>query len=76
MRLGADVAGGFRDSWVSSDAGMDVAGRKKEPLVEVRSRADVFLTRTATIGLVAGSDVLERRDVSLAVVFGLNFHRD
>lgn len=75
VRLGADVAGGVRDSFVSSDAGNDVAGRKKEPLLEVRTRADFFVTHSATIGLVGASDVIERRDVSLALVLALNFTR-
>jgi hypothetical protein len=44
--FGADVAGGVRDTWVSSDLGMDVAGYKNEPLLEVRTRADVPMPRT------------------------------
>lgn len=71
--FGADVAGGVRDTWVSSAAGMDVAGRKNEPLLELRSRADVWLTTSTTIGVMASTDVLERRDVSLGAVFALNF---
>jgi hypothetical protein len=73
--FGADVAGGVRDTWVSSDAGNDVAGRKGEPLLEVRSRADFFITPTATLGVVASTDLIERRDVGLGAVFALHFMR-
>ena len=73
--VGADVAGGLRDTWVSSYAGMDVAGRKNELLLEVRSRADVWLTSTITLGAVASTDVLERRNVSLGAVLALQFTR-
>lgn len=73
--IGADVAGGVRDTWVSSDLGMDVAGRKNEPLLEVRSRADLWLTKTMSLGAVASTDVLERRNVSLGAVLALHFTR-
>jgi len=73
--FGADLATGVRDTWVSSDAGMDVAGRKDETLLEVRSRADFWLTRSATLGAVASTDLLERRDVSFGAVFALHFSR-
>lgn len=73
--VGADVAGGVRDTMVSSDLGPDVAGRKNEALVEVRGRADVFLTRTLTLGVVASTDVIERRNVSLGAVLSLHFTR-
>jgi hypothetical protein len=71
--FGADLASGLRDTWVSSDRGMDVAGRKNELLLEVRSRADIFLTSSLTIGAVAGTDVLERRNVSIGAVLALQF---
>jgi hypothetical protein len=71
--FGADLAGGLRDSWVSSDAGNDVAGRKNEPLLELRSRADVWLTSSTTLGAVLSSDVIEHRDVAVAAVFALHF---
>jgi hypothetical protein len=73
LLVGADVAGGVRDTWVSSDLGMDVAGRKNEPLLELRSRADVQLTPRTAIGAVASMDLIERRDLSVAAVFALQF---
>jgi hypothetical protein len=71
--FGADLAGGLRDTWVSSDLGMDVAGRKNEGLLEVRSRADVWLSQSMTFGVVAATDVIERRDISLGAVLSLHF---
>ena len=73
LRFSGDVAGGMRDTWVSSDAGMDVAGRKKEPLVELRTRVDFRMSPSTTIGAVAATDLRERRDVSLGLVFALDF---
>lgn len=73
--VGADLAGGVRDTWVSSDRGQDVAGRKNEPLLETRARADIWLTRSMTIGAVASTDLIERRNVSLGAVLSLNFTR-
>lgn len=73
FRVGGGFAAGMRDTWVESDAGMDVAGRKYHPLLEVRSRIDYRITRTALIGATASSDVIERRDVSVALVFSLDF---
>jgi hypothetical protein len=73
--VGADVAAGMRDTWVSSDLGMDVAGRKNEALLELRSRADVRMSPSTTLGVVATSDMLERRNVSLGAVFALHFAR-
>lgn len=75
LMFGADAALGLRDSWVSSDLGPDVAGRKGEALLEVRSRVDMFITRSMTVGAVASTDLLERRNVSLAAVLSLNFTR-
>jgi hypothetical protein len=71
----ADLAAGVRDSWVSSDLGPDVAGYKNEPLLELRSRGDVWLSSSTTLGLVASTDVRERRDVAVAAVFALHFTR-
>jgi hypothetical protein len=71
--LGADVAAGVRDTWVASDQGMDVAGFKNEPLLELRSRADVRMTRSTTFGAVAATDVFDRRNVSFGAVFALRF---
>lgn len=75
LMFSADAALGLRDSWVSSDLGPDVAGRKGEPLLELRSRVDMFVTRSMTVGAVASTDTLERRNVSLAAVLSLNFTR-
>ncbi len=75
LMFSSDLAAGVRDTWVSSDAGNDVAGRKKAPLVELRGRADVWLSSTTTIGAVAAADMLERRDVSVGLVFALHFTR-
>jgi hypothetical protein len=75
LMFSSDLAMGVRDTWVSSDAGSDVAGDKKALLVELRGRADVWLSSTTTIGAVATSDMLERRDVSLGLVFALHFTR-
>ena len=75
LMFGVDAAIGIRDSWVSSDLGPDVAGYPFEPLLEMRTRADVFLTRTVTLGAIASTDMLERRIVSLAAVLSLNFTR-
>jgi hypothetical protein len=73
LMFGGDLAVGVRDTWVSSDLGMDVAGRKDETLLELRTRADLWLTSTTTIGAVASTDLIEHRDVSLAAVFALHF---
>jgi hypothetical protein len=75
LMFGGDAALGVRDTWVESDAGMDVAGFKKEPLIELRARAEYFLTDAMTLGAVASTDMLDRRNVSLAAVFSLNFTR-
>ena len=71
--VGADIAGGVRDTWVSSDRGMDVAGRKNEGLLELRTRGDVWLTKSMTIGAVACTDLIERRNVSLGAVLSVHF---
>jgi hypothetical protein len=75
LMFSSDLAGGMRDTWVSSDLGTDVAGRKKAALVELRARADVWLSSMTTIGAVATADLLERRDVSVGLVFALHFTR-
>lgn len=75
LMFSSDLAAGVRDTWVSSDAGSDVAGHKKAPLVELRARADVWLSSTTTIGAVATADMLERRDVSVGLVFAVHFMR-
>ncbi|HEY5926390.1 MAG TPA: hypothetical protein VIV11_32110 [Kofleriaceae bacterium] len=71
--VGADLAGGVRDTWVSGDLGPDIAGRKNEPLLELRSRGDFWMTKSTTIGAVASSDLLDRRHSSFAAVFALHF---
>lgn len=75
FRISGDVAAGLRDTSVSTDQGMDVAGRKKEPLLEVRTRLDMFVTQAWTVGLIAGADTLERRDVSFGAVVALQLGR-
>jgi hypothetical protein len=75
LRLGADVATGRRDSWVSGDAGMDVAGRKWESLFELRSRVDVRVSERWLVGAMAATDLLEHRDVSLGVNVTLDCSR-
>ena len=71
LRVAADVAGGFPDTWVSSDLGPDVAGRKNEPLLELRTRLDLWLSQTMTVGVATSTDVIERRDVSVGLIFAL-----
>lgn len=73
LRVAADVAAGFRDTWVSSDLGPDVAGRKNEPLLELRTRLDLWLSQTMTVGVATSTDVIERRDVSVGLIFALQF---
>jgi len=73
LMFGGDAALGMRDTWVESDAGMDVAGYKKEPVLELRARAEFFLSDSMTLGAVASTDMFERRNVALAAVFSLNF---
>jgi hypothetical protein len=73
--FGADVAAGMRDTWVSGDGGMDIAGRKDEPLLELRSRADVRLTPSTTLGASVATDVFEPKDISVAAIFALHFTR-
>lgn len=75
FRVSGDVAAGLRDTSVSTDAGTDVAGRKKEPLLELRTRVDMFVSHRWAIGLVAGADTLERRDVSFGAVLGMQLDR-
>jgi hypothetical protein len=75
VRLTADLAAGFRDAWVESDLGPDVAGRKDEGLLEVRSRIDFRLTPRFLIGATASSDLIERRDVSVALLLALDCAR-
>jgi len=75
VRLGADVATGRRDAWVSSDRGLDVAGRKWESLLEVRSRVDLRVSNRWLVGAMVASDLLERRDVSLGLSVTLDCTR-
>jgi hypothetical protein len=71
--LGADVAIGFRDTWVSSDRGMDIAGRKNEPLLEARTRIDYALSRSFSLGFAASTDLNERRDTSVGAILAIHF---
>jgi hypothetical protein len=73
LTVGADLAYGVRDTWVSSDRGMDVAGRKDEPLLEARTRVDYWLTPALTLGAVASTDLHERRDTSLGAILAIHF---
>ncbi len=75
FRVSGDVAAGLRDTSVSTDLGMDVAGRKKETLLELRTRVDMFVTRAWTVGVVAGADTLERRDVSIGAIVSMQLDR-
>jgi hypothetical protein len=71
--LGADLAIGFRDTWVSSDRGMDIAGRKNEPLLEARTRIDYALSRSFSLGFAASTDLNERRDTSVGAILAIHF---
>jgi hypothetical protein len=75
LTVGADLAYGFRDTWVSSDRGMDVAGRKNEPLLEARTRLDYWLTPGMTLGAVASTDLNERRDTSIGAILAFHFRK-
>lgn len=75
LMFGGDAVLGVRDTSVESDLGKDIAGYKKQPVLEMRARAEYFLTPTMTLGAVAATDMLDRRNVSLAAVFSLNFTR-
>jgi hypothetical protein len=75
FRVSGDLATGLRDTSVSTDLGMDIAGRKKEALLEVRTRVDMFVTDAWTVGLIAGADTLERRDVSIGAVVSMQLDR-
>ena len=73
MQLASDLAFGFRDTWVDSDLGKDIAGRKMAPLLEVRSRVDVLLSQRMALGMIATTDLVDRRDKSLGLVLGMRF---
>jgi hypothetical protein len=73
--VGVDLAYGFRDTWVSSDRGMDVAGRKNERLLETRTRLDYWLTPVITVGAVASTDLHERRDTSIGAILAIHFRK-
>jgi len=75
IRVSADVAAGVRDAWVESDQGSDVAGRKDEGLLEIRSRIDFRVTPRFLVGATASSDLIERRDVSVGLVLTLDCAR-
>lgn len=75
VRLGADLGAGIRDAWVESDEGTDVAGRKGESLLEVRSRVDARLSQRLLVGMTLSSNLLERRDVSVGLVLAFDASR-
>jgi hypothetical protein len=68
LTFAGELAGGVRDSSVSSDVANDFAGRKMEPLLEARSRADLMIAPAWSIAAVASTDLRVRNDVSLAVM--------
>jgi hypothetical protein len=70
--LAAELAGGVRDTQVNSDYGFDIAGRKKEPVFEARSRLDWWLSRTLSIGAIASTDMRIRQDVAFGFVVSAN----
>lgn len=73
VQVASDLALGFRDTWVDSDLGKDVAGYKMAPLLEVRSRIDVMLSQRMALGAIATTNLGESRDKSLGVVLGMRF---
>ncbi len=73
--ISTDVAVGFRDTWVSSDLGTDVAGRKNALLLEARTRLDFRMSPRSTVGAIATTNLVDRRDMSLGLMFGLHFGR-
>jgi hypothetical protein len=75
FRISGDVAMGVRDTWVESDLGPDVAGRKNEGLLELRTRVDYRITPRVLIGATATSDVIERRNVSLGLMLAFDASR-
>ena len=75
FRISGDIAAGMRDTSVSTDLGTDIAGRKKEPLLELRTRVDMFVTHAWTVGVIAGADTLERHDVSIGAIVSLQLDR-
>ncbi len=75
LRVSADLGGGFRDAWVESDQGTDVAGRKGEALLEVRSRLDVRVSPRLLVGMTATTDLIEKRDVSVGIVLAFDASR-
>jgi hypothetical protein len=74
LTLGADLAGGLRDTGVDTDYGNDVAGRKMEPLVEARTRLDWWLGQSWTIGAMASTDVFVRNDLSFGLMLASHLH--
>jgi hypothetical protein len=54
---------------------MDIAGPKKQPLLEVRTRLDMFVTRAWAVGVIAGADTLERRDLSIGAIVSMQLDR-
>jgi hypothetical protein len=69
----AELAGGFRDTELNSIYGYDIAGRKKEALVEGRTQLDYWLSPAVTVGAMASTDVLTPGDVSFGLLVGLHF---
>jgi len=73
VQVASDLALGFRDTWVDSDLGKDIAGYKMAPLLEVRSRIDVLLSQRMALGAIATTNLGESRDKSLGLVLGMRF---
>lgn len=69
----AELACGVRDTEVSSIYGYDIAGRKKEALVEGRALLAYWVSPTITVGAVASTDVLTPGDLAFGLSLGLHF---
>ncbi len=70
----AELAGGLRLAELTSDyTGVVASG--DYAVVEGRARLDLWLTPKVTIGALAGVDLTDRDNVTVAVTVGLHFHR-
>ncbi len=70
----AELAGGLRLAALTSEyTGVVASG--DYGVVEGRARLDLWLTPRVTIGALAGVDLTDRDNVTVAVTVGLHFHR-